>query len=160
MGRFDSADGMLKPIKIFSGGMDELYIITNLDQLHCQFEKVAMALGTSTACTLPINLSSVARSNGELPACWNQHGLYVCQSSVILDPSASGATAIETLAGKTAQIKNQGVTVLVRIPFTKALLHLPPEDFVYLLATKIKPKHIVVGPNHSFGDKGAGNPAR
>ena len=24
MGRFDSADGMLKPIKIFSGGMDEL----------------------------------------------------------------------------------------------------------------------------------------
>ena len=34
-----------------------------------------------------------------------------------------------------------------------------PEDFVYLLATKIKPKHIVVGPNYSFGDKGAGNPA-
>ena len=66
---------------------------------------------------------------------------------------------LQTLAGKTAQIKNQGVTVLVRIPFTKALLHLPPEDFVYLLATKIKPKHIVVGPNYSFGDKGAGNPA-
>lgn len=136
-----------------------MLIITNLDQLHCQFEKVAMALGTFDGVHLAHQFVigravewSRQHAGTSMVFTFANHPLSLIHPHRV-------PPQLQTLAGKTAQIKNQGVTVLVRIPFTKALLHLPPEDFVYLLATKIKPKHIVVGPNYSFGDKGAGNPA-
>ena len=136
-----------------------MLIITNLDQLHCQFEKVAMALGTFDGVHLAHQFVigravewSRQHAGTSMVFTFANHPLSLIHPHRV-------PPQLQTLAGKTAQIKNQGVTVLVRIPFTKALLHLPPEDFVYLLATKIKPKHIVVGPNYSFGDKGSGNPA-
>ena len=136
-----------------------MLIITNLDQLHCQFEKVAMALGTFDGVHLAHQFVI-----GRAVEWSRQHAgtsmvfTFANHPLSLINPHRV-PPQLQTLSGKTTQIKNQGVTVLVRIPFTKALLHLPPEDFVHLLATKIKPKHIVVGPNYSFGDKGAGNPA-
>jgi riboflavin kinase/FMN adenylyltransferase len=136
-----------------------MLIITNLDQLHCQFEKVAMALGTFDGVHLAHQFVI-----GRAVEWSRQHAgtsmvfTFANHPLSLINPHRV-PPQLQTLAGKTMQIKNQGVTVLVRIPFTKALLHLSPEDFIYLLATKIKPKHIVVGPNYSFGDKGAGNPA-
>lgn len=51
-----------------------------------------------------------------------------------------------------------GVDVLFNIPFTPQLLKLSPEQFIELLQTLFQPRHIVVGPNYSFGYKGTGNP--
>jgi riboflavin kinase/FMN adenylyltransferase len=136
-----------------------MLIITNLDQLHCQFEKVAMALGTFDGVHLAHQfVIGRAVKWSRLHAGTSMVFTFANHPLSLINPHRV-PPQLQTLTGKTTQIKNQGVTVLVRIPFTKALLHLPPEDFVHLLATKIKPKHIVVGPNYSFGDKGAGNPA-
>ncbi len=135
-----------------------MLIITSLNQLHCQFEKVAMALGTFDGVHLAHQFVI-----GRAVAWSRQHEgtsmvfTFANHPLSVIHPQRV-PPQLQTLAGKTAQIKNQGVTVLVRIPFTKSLLHLPPEDFVHLLATRIKPRHVVVGPNYSFGDKGAGNP--
>ena len=135
-----------------------MLIITSLNQLHCQFEKVAMALGTFDGIHLAHQFVI-----GRAVAWSRQHEgtsmvfTFANHPLSVIHPQRV-PPQLQTLAGKTAQIKNQGVTVLVRIPFTKSLLHLPPEDFVHLLATRIKPRHVVVGPNYSFGDKGAGNP--
>ena len=135
-----------------------MLIITSLNQLHCQFDKVAMALGTFDGIHLAHQFVI-----GRAVAWSRQHEgtsmvfTFANHPLSVIHPQRV-PPQLQTLAGKTAQIKNQGVTVLVRIPFTKSLLHLPPEDFVHLLATRIKPRHVVVGPNYSFGDKGAGNP--
>ena len=135
-----------------------MLIITSLNQLHCQFDKVAMALGTFDGVHLAHQFVigravawSRQNSGTSMVFTFANHPLSVIHPQRV-------PPQLQTLAGKTTQIKNQGVTVLVRIPFTKSLLHLPPEDFVHLLATRIKPRHVVVGPNYSFGDKGAGNP--
>lgn len=136
-----------------------MLIITNLDQLHCQFDNVAMALGTFDGVHLAHQFVigravawSKIHAGTSMVFTFANHPLSVIHPHRV-------PPQLQTLAGKTKQIRQQGVTVLVRIPFTKDLLHLPPEDFVHLLATKVKPRHIVVGPNYSFGDKGAGNPA-
>ena len=136
-----------------------MLIITNLDQLHCQFDTVAMALGTFDGVHLAHQFVigravewSKNHAGTSMVFTFANHPLSVIHPHRV-------PPQLQTLAGKTAQIRKQGVTVLVRIPFTKDLLHLPPADFVHLLATKINPRHIVVGPNYSFGDKGAGNPA-
>ena len=136
-----------------------MLIITSLDQLHCQFDNVAMALGTFDGVHLAHQFVigravewSKIHSGVSMVFTFSNHPLSVIHPQRV-------PPQLQTLAGKTAQIRKQGVTVLVRIPFTKELLHLPPADFVQLLAKKIRPRHIVVGPNYSFGDKGAGNPA-
>ena len=135
-----------------------MLIITSLNQLQYQLDKVAMALGTFDGVHLAHQFVigravawSRQNSGTSMVFTFANHPLSVIHPQRV-------PPQLQTLAGKTTQIKNQGVTVLVRIPFTKSLLHLPPEDFVHLLATRIKPRHVVVGPNYSFGDKGAGNP--
>lgn len=135
-----------------------MLIITSLEQLHCQFENVAMALGTFDGVHLAHQFVigravhwSRQYEGTSMVFTFANHPLSV------IDPNRV-PLQLQTLADKTVQIKRLGVTVLVRIPFTKELLHLQPEDFVHLLATKVKPRHIVVGPNYSFGDKAAGNP--
>jgi len=134
-----------------------MLLINSINELHCQFENVSMALGTFDGVHLAHQYVigravewSKAHSGTSMVFTFANHPLSIIHPHRV-------PPQLQTLTGKTEQIRKQGVTVLVRIPFTRELLHLSPADFVLLLATRIKPRHIVVGPNYSFGDKGAGN---
>ena len=135
-----------------------MLLIKSLDELHCQYPKVSLALGTFDGVHLAhryvisrtVEWSQI-HSGVSMVFTFANHPLSVIQPHRV-------PPQLQTMSGKTEQIRKLGVNVLVRIPFTKEMLHLSPEDFVYLLAKKIGPCHIVVGPNYSFGDKGYGNP--
>ena len=135
-----------------------MLIIKSLTELQNQFNNVSLALGTFDGIHLAhqfvigrtVDWSS-KNAGTSMVFTFANHPLSIIHPHRV-------PPQLQTLGGKTEQIRKLGVTVLVRIPFTRALLHLPPADFVDLLATKINPRHIVVGPNYSFGDKGAGTP--
>lgn len=79
--------------------------------------------------------------------------------STILHPEKPQKLLI-TQADKEQLIAALGVDVLVAIPFDYSLCTLSPEQFVHdILWTKLKPRHVVVGPNYSFGARAAGTPA-
>jgi riboflavin kinase/FMN adenylyltransferase len=59
---------------------------------------------------------------------------------------------------KAKLIENLGVDVLMTIPFTKQFARLSPTEFLTVLTDNLNPKHVVIGPNYSFGYKGAGTP--
>lgn len=135
-----------------------MLIIDTLHDLHGQFDRVSMALGTFDGVHLAHRFVI-----GKTVEWADLHGgtsmvfTFANHPLSVINPQRV-PPQLQTVGGKTQQIRKMGVRVLVRIPFTSRLLHLPPADFVELLARKIKPSHIVVGPNYSFGDKGAGTP--
>lgn len=55
------------------------------------------------------------------------------------------------------RIAKLGVDVLVMRPFTKEYAAQPPETFLRELCAALRPVHIVVGFNYTFGSRGAGN---
>lgn len=65
---------------------------------------------------------------------------------------------IITAEEKAARIAALGVDILLTIPFTREFLQLSPREFVKLLTDVLRPAYIVVGPNFTFGYKGAGTP--
>ena len=138
--------------------MSKMLLIRSLDELHCQFPNVAMALGTFDGLHLAHRFVigrtvdwSRMNAGTSMVFTFSNHPLSIIHPHRV-------PPQLLNLSGKTVQIRNLGVDVLVRIPFTRELLHLSPENFVQLLATKINPRRIVVGPNYSFGDKGMGTP--
>jgi len=136
----------------------KMLLIRSLNDLHCQFQNVSLALGTFDGVHLAHRFV-IGRTvewsklhNGTSMVCtFSNHPLSLIHPKRV-------PPQLQNLSGKTEQIRMLGVDVLVRIPFTTELLHLSPDDFVRLLAAKINPRHIVVGPNYSFGDKGIGTP--
>lgn len=66
---------------------------------------------------------------------------------------------LTTLNAKRECIASLGVDCLGLIPFTDGLLKLTPAEFIALLCKKFSPRYIVVGPNYTFGYKGAGTVA-
>ena len=140
--------------------MSKMLLIRSLDELHCQFPNVAMALGTFDGLHLAHRFVigrtvdwSRMNAGTSMVFTFSNHPLSIIHPHRV-------PPQLLNLSGKTVQIRNLGVDVLVRIPFTRELLHLSPENFVQLLATKINPRRIVVGPNYSFGDKGMGTPGQ
>lgn len=135
-----------------------MLLIKSLDELHCQFPNVSLALGTFDGVHLAHRFV-IGRTVewGQLNAGTSMVFTFANHPLSIIHPHRV-PPQLQNMSGKTEQIRKLGVMVLVRIPFTRELLHMRPEDFVHLLATKIKPLHIVVGPNYSFGDKGLGTP--
>jgi len=75
----------------------------------------------------------------------------------IIDPARCPLQLI-TNEHKAELMQELGVDVLFNIPFTPDFLKLSPTDFITLLRANLQPKHIVVGPNYSFGYRGAGTP--
>ena len=63
-----------------------------------------------------------------------------------------------TLEEKARILENLGVDVLLAIPFTAELLKLSAQDFITLLVENLKPSHVMVGPNYSFGYRSSGDP--
>lgn len=62
-----------------------------------------------------------------------------------------------TNAQRAEKIARLGVDTLIMRPFTPEYAAQPPEDFLRRLCAALKPKHIVVGFNYTFGSRGAGN---
>ena len=60
---------------------------------------------------------------------------------------------------KVRLLTEMGLDILMTIPFTPDFLQLPPTAFIELLLTYLRPEHVVVGPNYTFGYKGQGTPA-
>lgn len=75
----------------------------------------------------------------------------------ILSPHNSPLTITNQLE-KEKIISSLGVDVLINMPFTEDFLKITPYDFIKMVKSFLNPKKIVVGPNYSFGHKGAGNP--
>lgn len=65
---------------------------------------------------------------------------------------------IVTLEEKAKILQSLGVDVLLAIPFTPELLKLSAQEFIALLVENLKPGHIMVGPNYSFGYRSSGDP--
>lgn len=65
---------------------------------------------------------------------------------------------IVTLQEKIKLLAGMGIDVLFTVPVTPSFLALKPEQFIQLLAERFQPRHIVVGPNYSFGSKSSGTP--
>lgn len=65
---------------------------------------------------------------------------------------------ITTTEQKAELLAELGVDILLTIPFTREFLHISAEDFIKLLVKNLQPRHIVVGPNYSFGYKSIGTP--
>lgn len=75
----------------------------------------------------------------------------------VIDPSRC-PPLIATAEHKAELIAALGVDILLAVTFDRDLLALAPAAFIALLADKLRPAHIVVGPNYSFGHRGAGTP--
>jgi len=63
---------------------------------------------------------------------------------------------IVTRQRKVELIRTLGVDYLCMVHFTPGFLRLRPEEFIDLLCSRFVPRYIVVGPNYTFGYKGAG----
>lgn len=63
---------------------------------------------------------------------------------------------LETRSEKVRTIAQLGVDAAVLRPFDRAYAALPPEEFVRSFAEHLRPRHVVIGFNYSFGCKGAG----
>lgn len=67
---------------------------------------------------------------------------------------------ITTNLERRANMEKMGIDYLVEYPFTDETRHMPPQDFARdILAGRMNAREIVVGPDCSFGYKGAGNAA-
>ncbi len=53
-------------------------------------------------------------------------------------------------------IERLGVDILLCLPFTRELSREKPEDFLTTLQKYLAPRHVVTGPNFTFGSKGKG----
>lgn len=69
-------------------------------------------------------------------------------------------TVITTNLERRGNMEKMGIDYLVEYPFSQEVRHMSPEDFVKnILVDQMNARVIVVGPDCSFGYKGAGNAA-
>ena len=69
-------------------------------------------------------------------------------------------TVITTNLERRGNMEKMGIDYLVEYPFTQEIRHMTPEDFVNdILVGRMQARAIVVGPDCSFGYKGAGDAA-
>lgn len=135
-----------------------MQVYTRLADLHGKVANTAVALGTfdglhvghqhiiSQAVTL-------ARKSGgpSVVFTFSNHPLSV------IDPTRC-PPLIVTPAYKAELIAALGVDILLSVAFDRRLLGLAPDAFISLLVDNLRPSYIVVGPNYSFGHRGAGTP--
>lgn len=128
-------------------------------KLALQYRNIVMALGTfdglheghQSVISRAVDIAR-ASSGTSVVFTFSNHPLSV------LEPQQCPPQLI-TQEEKEALLTDMGVDVFVAIPFSPDFLTLSPQQFIELLLDAFAPKHIVVGPNYSFGNKGEGTPA-
>ncbi len=133
-------------------------VFNTLDEVHAFFPKTCVALGNFDG--LHIGHQSVilravrlARQKGVASAVFT----FSNHPISILDPQKTPPLLLNG-QDKIRLLRSIGVDALVSIPFTPDFLQLSPEKFINLLVETLHPVHIEVGPNYSFGHRGAGTP--
>jgi len=77
--------------------------------------------------------------------------------AMVLRPSRAPRQIVSDSA-KVELIFNQGIEVILSIPFTKEFAHIPAKEFIQgILVERIGMKEIVVGYDYTFGRKREGN---
>ncbi|MGH9396382.1 MAG: bifunctional riboflavin kinase/FAD synthetase [Terriglobia bacterium] len=75
----------------------------------------------------------------------------------VLAPARAPRT-LSTLAGRAKLIEEQGIELLMVLPFTRELAHLSPAEFVAkVLVERLRAVAVSVGPNFRFGYRQAGD---
>ncbi|HWR39694.1 MAG TPA: bifunctional riboflavin kinase/FAD synthetase [Patescibacteria group bacterium] len=132
-------------------------IITRIEDLE-RFENVAVGLGTFDG--VHIGHQRVISRVAQLAAVNNGTGVVFTFSNhplAVIEPERCPLQIISQ-EEKAAVIESLGIDVLVSLPFTRHFLKIEPAGFIRLLLDKLDLRHIVVGPNYSFGYRGAGSP--
>ena len=133
-------------------------MINSLESLIPKYPAVSVALGTFDG--VHIGHQSVIRRTVDW-ACENLGTSVVFTFSnhplSLIHPNRVPPQLL-TQNDKATLIRELGVDLLVAVPFTQELLVMPPEEFITLLQDRLNPKHIIVGPNYSYGKDAAGSP--
>lgn len=129
--------------------------ITNLTKTH---SNIVVALGTFDG--VHIGHQNIIKQAIALAKSINGTSVVFTFSNhpltVISPPNAP--LYISDNRSKQIDMEALGVDVLMNVLFTKKFGALSPPEFLKLLQDNLAPKHIVVGPNYTFGYKGEGTP--
>lgn len=133
-------------------------VYTRLSDIRGRFVNSAVALGTFDGVhvghqQIIRQAAACARKSGgaSIVFTFSNHPLSV------IDPDRSPPLLI-TAAYREELIAALGADVLLTVAFDRILLELPPAAFIDLLVDNLRPSCVVVGPNYSFGHRGAGTP--
>lgn len=134
-------------------------LLTQLTNVRNIFKNAAIALGTFDGVHIghqeiiskAVDLANEADGTSVVFT-FSNHPLSV------IDPDRCPLQLI-TPDYKAELISALGIDLLITIPFTPQFLRLSAEEFINSLLLNIAPKHIVVGPNYSFGFQSKGNPS-
>lgn len=133
-------------------------VYTRLSDIRGRFVNSAVALGTFDGVhvghqQIIRTAADCARKTGgaSIVFTFSNHPLSV------IDPDRSPPLLI-TAAYREELIAALGADALLSVAFDRSLLELPPAAFIDLLVDNLRPACVVVGPNYSFGHRGAGTP--
>jgi len=77
---------------------------------------------------------------------------------LVVNPNGTSLKLITTIDEKIDLLEKYGVNHLVVAPFTKAFSQQTPDEYIqHFLVDKIRPKKIVIGYDHRFGNRREGN---
>jgi len=77
---------------------------------------------------------------------------------LVVNPNDTSLKLITTIDEKIDLLEKYGVNHLVVAPFTKAFSQQTPDEYIqHFLVDKIRPKKIVIGYDHRFGNRREGN---
>lgn len=133
-------------------------VLTQLDDVCQEFFNSSIALGTFDG--IHIGHQKIISRAVQLAESMNGSSVVFTFSNhpfCVLAPDRC-PPQIMSQQSKIDVIEKMGVDALLSISLTKEFLHLSPVEFIEKLVKRLKPVHLVVGPNYSFGYKGRGTP--
>lgn len=133
-------------------------VITQMDDIGREFPNANVALGTFDG--IHIGHQKIISRAVKLARSMNGSSVVFTFSNHPLSVIAPEKCPLQIMSqnSKSEVMEALGVDVLVSISVTKDFLQLSPNEFVAKLVEKLRPVHLVVGPNYSFGYKGLGTP--
>ncbi len=136
-----------------------MQVFSTVDKLCDQYPNITVALGTFDGVHIG-HQKIIGRAVALAKAIQGTSVVFTFSNHPlsIVDPQRCPAQLISN-EYKAELMQELGVDVLLNIPFTFELLKYSAAEFIHLLKMNLTPKHIVIGPNYSFGYKCAGNPA-
>ncbi len=133
-------------------------VFTRLADLNGRFAKTAVALGTFDGVHVGHqHIIRQAAAYAEKAGGASVVFTFANHPLSVIAPDRCPPLLV-TAAHKAELIAAIGADVLLSVTFDQAFLKLSPEAFIALLADNLRPAFVVVGPNYSFGYRGAGTP--
>ena len=133
-------------------------VFSRLSDVPGRFARTAVALGTFDGVHIG-HQQIIREAVSRAPASGGQSVVFTFSNHPlsVLDPDRSPPLLV-TPSYKAELIAALCADVLLAIAFDRDFLQLSPDAFVALLVDNLRPAFVVVGPNYSFGHRGAGTP--